>query len=94
MFQQTCGTINISLKTEVRKETHVKFYKVMAVSAFLYGSETWILTVVDKKMIQAAKMRFLRSVKGCTLLDKIPNEKNKRRVRNNFSGEINHKLQK
>jgi hypothetical protein len=39
-------------------EKQIKFYKVMAVSAGLYGSEKWVLTEKDKNRIQAAKMRF------------------------------------
>jgi hypothetical protein len=40
-------------------ETQIKFYKVMAVSASLYGNENWVLTENDKNRIQTAKMRFL-----------------------------------
>jgi hypothetical protein len=43
---------------------HLKFYKIMAVTVLLYGSETWTLR----------KMKCLRTVKGCTRLDQIRNE--------------------
>jgi hypothetical protein len=33
-------------------ETQIKFYGVVAVSAGLYGNETWVLTENDKKRIQ------------------------------------------
>jgi len=52
-------------------ETQIKFYKVMAVSAGLYGSENWVLTEKDKNRIQAAEMRFLRAMLGVTRQDKL-----------------------
>jgi hypothetical protein len=49
----------------------MKFYKVVARPTLLYGSETWVTTKRDMTGLEAAEMRFLRSVKGCTRLDKI-----------------------
>lgn len=46
----------------------------MAVPILLYGSEFWTLTKKEEKTIEAAEMRFLRSVAGCTLLDKRKSE--------------------
>ena len=37
----------------------------------LYGSQTWVTTKGDMTRLEAAEMRFLRSVKGYTRLDKI-----------------------
>jgi hypothetical protein len=47
-------------------ETHIKFYKVMAVSAGLYSSENWALTEKDKNRIQAVEMRIFRLTLGVT----------------------------
>jgi len=47
------------------------FYKVVARPTLLYGSETWVTTKRDTARLEAAEMRFLRSVKGYTRLDKI-----------------------
>ena len=53
----------------------MKFYKVVARPTLLYGSETWVNTKRDLTRLEAAaEMRFLRSVKGYTRLDKIRNE--------------------
>jgi hypothetical protein len=38
----------------------------MAVPVLLYGSETWALRKGDWNRIQAAEMKYLRTVKGCT----------------------------
>jgi hypothetical protein len=46
----------------------------MAVPVLLYGSETWTLRERDWNRIQAAEMKYLRTVKGCTGLDQIRNE--------------------
>lgn len=69
-FNHVCGVINRSLKN-TRKETKMKFYRVMAVPMLLYGSEFWILTKKEERRIEAVEMRFLRSVAGYSLLDKI-----------------------
>jgi len=52
----------------------MKFYKVVAGSVLLYGSETWVTTTRDMTGLEAAEMRFLRRVKGYTRLDKIRSE--------------------
>jgi hypothetical protein len=69
-----CSTINGTLKNKTRTETQIKFYKVMAVSAGLYGSENWVPTEKDKSRIQAAEMRFLRSTMGVRRRDRLTNE--------------------
>jgi hypothetical protein len=62
-----CGAIKRTLKNKARLEIRRKFYKVMAVSVGLYGSEKWVLTQKDKDSIQAAEMRFFISMLGATI---------------------------
>jgi len=50
------------------------FYKVVARPSLLYGSETWVTMKRDMTRLEAAEMRFLRSVTGYTRLDKIRRE--------------------
>ena len=52
----------------------MKFFKVVARPSLLYGSETWVTTKRDMTGLEAAEMRFLRSVTGYTRLDKIRSE--------------------
>jgi len=52
----------------------MKFYKVAARPALLSGSETWVTTKRDMTRLEAAEMRFLSIVTGCTRLDKIRRE--------------------
>jgi len=52
----------------------MKLYKVVARPSLLYGSETWVTTKRDMACLEAAEMRFLRSVTGYTRLDKMRSE--------------------
>jgi len=72
-FQGICGTIRKHLK-KTRTDTPIKFYKAVVKPSLLYGSETWVTMKRDMTRLEAAEMRFLRSVKGYTRLDKIRSE--------------------
>jgi hypothetical protein len=52
----------------------MKFYKVVARPTLLYDSETWVTTKRDMTRLEAVEMRFLRSVKGYSRLDKMRSE--------------------
>jgi hypothetical protein len=49
----------------------LKFCKVVARPTLHYGSETWVTTKRGMTGLETAEMRFPRSVKGYTRLDKI-----------------------
>ena len=72
-FQRICCTIRKHLK-KTRTDTKIKFYQVVARSTLLYGSKTCVTTTQDMTGLEAAEMRFLRSVIGYTGLDKIRSE--------------------
>ena len=72
-FQGLCGSIRKYLK-KTRRDTQMKFYKVVARPSLLYGSKTWVTTQRDMTRLEAAEMRFLRSVTGYTGLDKVRSE--------------------
>ncbi|KAJ4450851.1 hypothetical protein ANN_02282 [Periplaneta americana] len=73
-FNQICGSIKRTLLNKTRKETILKFYKVLAVPSLLYGSECWTLPENQKHKIEVSEMRFLRSVAGCRRTDRQYNE--------------------
>jgi uncharacterized Fe-S cluster-containing protein len=52
----------------------MKFYKVIGTATVLYGIEICATTKRVMTRLEAAEMRFLRSVKGYTRLDKIRSE--------------------
>jgi hypothetical protein len=66
-----CGTIKRTLINKTRKDTQLKFYKVMAVPVLLYGCENWALNRVDRRKIESTEMKFLRRVAGYTLRDEV-----------------------
>ena len=74
-FQHMCGTIHRTLRNKTRKDTMIRFYKVLAVPLLTYGSENWVLNRTAKRRIETAEMRFLRRIPGYTLRDHIPNHK-------------------
>lgn len=48
----------------------------MEVPILMYGSECWLLMAKkNKSRIQAAELKFLRNVNGCTGRTRIPNDK-------------------
>jgi len=59
---------------KTRTDIQIKFYKVVTGPTLLYGSETWVTSTRDMTRLEAAEMRFLRSVKGYTRLDNIRSE--------------------
>ena len=59
---------------ENRTEKQMKFYKVVARPSLLYGSETWVTTERDMTGLEAAEMRFLRSVTRYKTHKKIGSE--------------------
>jgi hypothetical protein len=63
-----------SVRIQNNTDTQMKFYTVVARTTLLYGSKTWVTTKRDMTGLEAAEMCFLRSVKGCTRLDKIRSE--------------------
>jgi hypothetical protein len=46
----------------------------MAIPVLLYGYVTWTLKKTDWNIIQAADIKYLRTVKGCTKIDQLRNE--------------------
>jgi hypothetical protein len=60
--------------THSENNTAYRVYGPASASALLHGSETWVIKKRDASRLEAAEMRFLRSVKGYTLLDKIRRE--------------------
>lgn len=73
-FYRMCGTIRRTLKNKTLRSTQLKFYKIMAVPVLTYASENWTLNRSDRRKIETAEMKFLRSVAGVTILDKKRSE--------------------
>jgi hypothetical protein len=49
-------------------ETKLRLHNICSKPAF-YGSEAWVINKRDAQKLEAAQMRFLRPLLGCTRLD-------------------------
>jgi len=63
-FLQLIGTIKKTIFKKVRKETILKIYNILVLPKFLYGSENWTLTALQRRRIEAAEMKLLRPLAG------------------------------
>jgi len=50
-------------------ETILKIYNTLVLPTFLYGSENWTLTALQRRRIEAAEMKLLRLPAGYILYD-------------------------
>ena len=53
----------------MRTGTILKIYNALVLPTFLYGSEKWTLTALQRRRIEAAEMKLLRPLAGYTLYD-------------------------
>jgi len=53
----------------VRTETILKIYNTLVLPTFLYGSENWTVTTLQRRRMEAAEMKLLRPLAGHTLYD-------------------------
>jgi len=80
-FLQLIGTIKRTIFKKVRTETILKIYNTLVLPTFLYGSENWTLTALQRRRIEAAEMKLLRPLAGYTLYDHKTNDYIRRELR-------------
>jgi len=73
-FLQLICTIKRTIFKKVRTETILKIYNTLVLPPFLYGSENWALTVLQRRRIDAAEMKLLRPLACYTLSDHKTND--------------------
>jgi len=59
----------------------LKIYNNSVLPTFLYGSENWTLTALQRRRIEAAEMKSLRPLAGYTLYDHKTNDYIRRELR-------------
>ena len=59
----------------------MKIYNSLVLPTFLYGSENWTLTALQRRRIEAAEMKLLRPQKGYALYDHKTNDYIRREIR-------------
>jgi len=55
-------------------ETILKIYTTLVLPKFLYGSENWTLTALQRRRIEAAGIKLLRPLAGYSLYDHKTND--------------------
>ena len=73
-FLQLIDTIKRTIFRKVRTENILKIYNTLVLPTFLYGSENWTLTALQRRRIEAAEMKLLRPLAGYTLHDNKTND--------------------
>ena len=73
-FLQLIGTIEGTIFKRVRTESILKICNTLVLPTFLYGSENWTLTALQRRRIEAAEMKLLRPLAGYTLFDHKTND--------------------
>jgi len=66
---------------KVRTEIILKIYNTLFLPTFLYGSENWTLTALQRRRIEVAEMKLLRLLAGYTLYDHKTNDYIRRDLR-------------
>ena len=75
----------------MRTETNLKIHNTPVLSTFLYGSENWTLTALQRRRIEAAEMKSLRPLAGYTLHGHKTNEHIRRELR--ITGTLDRTIQ-
>jgi len=55
---QSIGTTKRTIFKKVRTETILKIYSTLVLPTFLYGSENWTLTALQRRKIEAAEIKL------------------------------------
>ena len=64
----------------MRKETILKIYNTLVLPTFLYGSENWTVTALQRRRIEVAEMKLLRPLAGYTIYDHKTNDSVRREL--------------
>jgi len=80
-FLQLIGIIKRTIFKKVRTETILKIYNTLVLPTFLYGTENWTLTALQRRRIEEAEMKLLRPLAGYTLYDHKTNNFIRRELR-------------
>jgi len=73
-FLQLICNIKRNIFKKVRTENILKIYNTLVLPTFLYGSENWTLTALQRRRIETAEMKLLRPPAGYTLYDHKTND--------------------
>jgi hypothetical protein len=69
-------------------KTRIKLYNTLALTVFLYGSETWTIKARDARRITAAEMKYMRRTAGYIWTDYKTNTQIVKELKNTIFGQI------
>jgi len=78
---QLTGTIKRTIFKKARTENILKIHNTLVLPTYLYGSENWTLTALQRRRNEAAEMKLLRPLAGYTLYDHKTNDYIRRELR-------------
>jgi hypothetical protein len=70
-YSKLNGCIKRYLGKNMKKEIKLRLHNIISKPTLQYGSKMWVLRAEDKRRIETSEMRFLKSVLGVSLRDKI-----------------------
>ena len=71
---------NIWKSKKLDLQVKLRLYESLVLATLQYGSETWSMTVANKKKLEAAHYKWLRRILGITWKQMVTNEEVKRRT--------------
>jgi hypothetical protein len=83
-FLQLIGTIKTTIFRKVRTETVLKIYNTLFMSTFLYGSENWTLTALQRRRIEATEIELLRPLVCYSFYDHKTNDSVRRELQTEY----------
>jgi hypothetical protein len=73
-YNKLNGVLRRKFGKQMRKDVKIRFHNVIAKSSLLYDTECWTLRRKDRNRINSSQMKFIRSLAGVTLRDRIKSE--------------------
>jgi hypothetical protein len=74
------NTIKRTIFRKVRTETILKIYNTLSLPTFLYGSENWTLTALQRRRIEVAQMKLSRPLADYNFSDHKKNDSIRREI--------------
>ena len=71
---------NIWKSKRLHLQVKIRLYESLVLSTLQYGAETWPMTVVNSKKLEAAHHKWLRRILGITWKQKVTNEEVRKRT--------------
>jgi hypothetical protein len=82
-YNKLDGVLRRNFRKQLKKDLQIRSHNATAKPALLYSSECWTLRQKDRNRINSSQMKFIHSLTGVTLRDRIESEDLRNRWRVN-----------